>query len=363
MTTPIPAAAVAVPPVTDGSTALTTGNSAPGKDLAATGTDEFTEFFDMAMQDAQSALPELSLPATEPVNVAALTTATAVTGDGKNLPAVAWSGMLAVADDAGADAILFGGDNSTAGTGKAAQIATLPAAMPATLQPARFSVNSDPAVTQAANDARQFTETLQQLQANLPEANVSRIMPDEASPLTQLSGFTTASNSLANPSALSYATTARLDQPIGTLPLHVTHPNWGAQLGDSVRWMTGQQMQMADLRLNPPELGMLEVRIQINSGDQTSITFSSPHAAVRDAVEQALPRLRDMLDASGVQLGDVNVSQHSFAHQHGQNDNAAQHGTTPDGLNQAEDAITDLSGELPRVQLPRHGQGLIDIYA
>lgn len=359
MTTSIPAAAVAVPPVTDGSTALNTGNTVPGKDLAATGADDFTEFFETAMQDAQVALPELSLPATEQVNAAALTSATAVTGDGKNLPTVAWSGMLAVADDAGTDAILFGGDNSTTGTGKAAQIATLPVA----LQPAQFNANTDPALMQAANDARQFTETLQQVQANLPEANVSRIMPDAASSLTQLSGFATASNSLVNPSALSYATTARLDQPVGALPLPVNHPNWGTHLGDSVRWMTGQQMQMADLRLNPPELGMLEVRIQINSGDQTSITFSSPHAAVRDAVEQALPRLRDMLDASGVQLGDVNVSQHSFAHQQRQQDNMAQQDGSGTGTNSENPADEELAFASKALTYPRVGTGLVDLYA
>jgi flagellar hook-length control protein FliK len=46
-----------------------------------------------------------------------------------------------------------------------------------------------------------------------------------------------------------------------------------------------------------------------------NVAFSSRHADVRDAVEQALPRLREMFEDKGLNLSDADVSQHSFAEQ------------------------------------------------
>jgi len=59
----------------------------------------------------------------------------------------------------------------------------------------------------------------------------------------------------------------------------------------------------------------MEVRIQVHN-DQASVQFTAQHAVVREALEAALPRLRDMFEASGVQLVDVDVSSgESFAEQ------------------------------------------------
>ena len=74
-------------------------------------------------------------------------------------------------------------------------------------------------------------------------------------------------------------------------------------------------MQGAQVKLNPANLGPMEVRIQMQN-DQASIQFTSHHAVVREALEAALPRLRDMFEASGVQLVNVDVSSgQSFAQQ------------------------------------------------
>jgi flagellar hook-length control protein FliK len=88
--------------------------------------------------------------------------------------------------------------------------------------------------------------------------------------------------------------------------------NWDQALGERIQWMVNQKMQAAQLRLNPAQLGPMEVRIQVQN-DQASIQFTSAHGVVREALEAALPRLRDMFDASGVELVDVDVSGQSFA--------------------------------------------------
>ncbi|MEN8259097.1 MAG: flagellar hook-length control protein FliK [Pseudomonadota bacterium] len=103
-----------------------------------------------------------------------------------------------------------------------------------------------------------------------------------------------------------------LERPLG-------HADWNQDLGDRVLWMAGRSMQEADLRLNPPSLGPVEVRISMNQ-DQASITFSSQHAVVREAIEAAIPKLRDMFGSQQLNLVDVNVSQQSFSDHQRQND-------------------------------------------
>ena len=74
--------------------------------------------------------------------------------------------------------------------------------------------------------------------------------------------------------------------------------------------MAGQGVQRANIKLNPAHLGPMEVRIQVQN-DQASVHFNASHGVVRDALEAALPRLREMFDGSGVDLTDVNVSDQS----------------------------------------------------
>jgi flagellar hook-length control protein FliK len=71
--------------------------------------------------------------------------------------------------------------------------------------------------------------------------------------------------------------------------------------------MVRGEVARAELRLDPPDLGPLEVRISLVDGE-TRVSFVAPQAAVREAVEAALPRLREMLTATGLNLGQVDVS-------------------------------------------------------
>ncbi|MEW5943378.1 MAG: flagellar hook-length control protein FliK [Pseudomonadota bacterium] len=89
---------------------------------------------------------------------------------------------------------------------------------------------------------------------------------------------------------------------------------WGDALGQKVVWLASQNQQVAELHLNPPSLGPLEVRLSI-SNDQASALFVSHHPAVRDAIESAMPRLRDMLADNGIMLGNATVSAESFTRQ------------------------------------------------
>ena len=158
---------------------------------------------------------------------------------------------------------------------------------------------------------------------------------------------------------LSPVTMATTSTNNASLSTPVTQPAWADEFSQKVTWMATQRNQNAELHLNPPHLGPLDVVLKMN-GDQASAIFTSPHAAVRDAIEQALPRLREMLADSGIMLGNAMVSdqtarnnqQNSTRTTAGETANLSVNGVTDDGKVQ-ETIITSRS---------RHN-GMVDTFA
>jgi flagellar hook-length control protein FliK len=128
-----------------------------------------------------------------------------------------------------------------------------------------------------------------------------------------VSGLSSQSMPLQALAPPSHSSTA---QVAGSISHPVASPAWGEMLGERVVWMAGQQQQTAELHLNPPSLGPLEVRVSVSDG-QANLTFSTQHMPVREAIEAATPRLREMLGESGIGLGSVSVNVGSFSQQQG----------------------------------------------
>jgi flagellar hook-length control protein FliK len=82
---------------------------------------------------------------------------------------------------------------------------------------------------------------------------------------------------------------------------------WENQVGQKVVYMVGSEEQTASLTLNPPDLGPLQVVLSVTN-DQASVTFSANQEEVRQALENALPRLREMMGESGIALGNASVN-------------------------------------------------------
>lgn len=91
------------------------------------------------------------------------------------------------------------------------------------------------------------------------------------------------------------------------VPQQVGGKGWSGAIGDRVMWMVQGEQQFAKLKLNPPNLGPLEVRVSVTQ-DQTSVSFLAQHAAVREALEAAMPRLREMFDQQSLQLVRAEVA-------------------------------------------------------
>ncbi|WP_165666646.1 flagellar hook-length control protein FliK [Metapseudomonas otitidis] len=95
-------------------------------------------------------------------------------------------------------------------------------------------------------------------------------------------------------------------------PVAINQNGWSEAVVDRVMWLSSQNLKSAEIQLDPQELGRLEVRIHVNQ-DQTQVTFASPNAGVRDALEGQMHRLRDMFNQQGMTQLDVNVSDQSLA--------------------------------------------------
>ncbi|HEY4968482.1 MAG TPA: flagellar hook-length control protein FliK [Steroidobacteraceae bacterium] len=95
--------------------------------------------------------------------------------------------------------------------------------------------------------------------------------------------------------------------PAAVLRAPVGSAAWTEELGARLTWMTHNGQESGSLHVSPEHLGPVEVRIEMRDG-AASVWFGAAHAATRTALEQSLPRLRDLFASSGLQLTDAGVS-------------------------------------------------------
>lgn len=107
--------------------------------------------------------------------------------------------------------------------------------------------------------------------------------------------------------ATQVATANRLFVPQTQLGMNAAHPHWGNAVGEKIMWMANQQLSSADIRLDPPELGSLQVKVTVQQ-DQANITFITPHPQVRELLDQQVTRLREMFAEQGLNLGQVDIA-------------------------------------------------------
>ena len=143
--------------------------------------------------------------------------------------------------------------------------------------------------------------------------------------------------------------------------------DWDQALGQKMVWMTGNGQQTATLTLNPKDLGPMQVVINVNK-TQADATFIASNPEVKQALEAAMPKLREMMDQAGIQLGQTNVStgmpnqnQQAFNQPQGSGNsgNAARGGNGNGGVNgQSGGAI----GTVTPAAVSSSGQGLVDTF-
>ena len=137
-------------------------------------------------------------------------------------------------------------------------------------------------------------------------------------------------------------------------PIH--DASWRVDAAARIASLVTRGIEHAELRVSPPELGPVELRIDIRGGEAT-LAIVATQPTTRDALEQALPVLRDMLAQQGLSLGQATVAD-------GRSEPQSGNGSAPFSRGDAfgsDLAIDDADGS--RGSRPGTLRGLIDVFA
>jgi len=78
-------------------------------------------------------------------------------------------------------------------------------------------------------------------------------------------------------------------------------------LQERVSSMLSINNKEAEIRLDPPEMGSMQIRIR-SDAEQAHINFVVQNQQAKEALEQSMPRLREMLAQQGLELGESTIS-------------------------------------------------------
>jgi len=140
--------------------------------------------------------------------------------------------------------------------------------------------------------------------------------------------------------------------------LSVYRKDFTNELKDKVMVMMNQKLQQIEIRLDPQELGNVNVKINLQN-EQAVVSFTVQNQQAKEAFDQNLGRLKEMLAESGVDVGDANVEQENK-----QNDNEALGDDRQQGGDGdiAENELADLSGT-QTLNLVKGSSTGVDYYA
>jgi flagellar hook-length control protein FliK len=146
--------------------------------------------------------------------------------------------------------------------------------------------------------------------------------------------------------------------PVTTIATPVADVAWPEALGDRVASMANGNVRALQIRLNPAELGPLQVQIAMDD-KQIEVTFNVSNALTREAIENSLPRLKDMLAEEGMSLAGASVDDQDGANR------AADGGqeNTPHIELHDEDGAAESQELSPEPATARGPKGLVDTFA
>jgi flagellar hook-length control protein FliK len=154
-------------------------------------------------------------------------------------------------------------------------------------------------------------------------------------------------------------TVAATTQAASGAPVDTRSPAWHEAFASRVQWLVDHDVGEAHIKLNPPELGAVDVKISLVD-DKTFVQLTAATAAARDELQHSLPRLRELFTASGLELGGASV-------QNGRDGQQAEYGQGQPGRGQAPEAARAPAFFAAADELalppPRPSPGRIDVFA
>jgi flagellar hook-length control protein FliK len=190
-------------------------------------------------------------------------------------------------------------------------------------------------------------------------AALSTAQASRAEPAASAAPSASTPGQMAQSIALTLPQTPQTPQTAMAAAVHtpVGSPDWGQAMSQQVLFAAQGQQQFATLHLNPPQLGPLEVHLQLHDG-QIQAQFVSQHAVVRQAVEAALPQLRDLFTGAGLSLMQTSVGTQGGQGERQQQTRAQRGASGLSAIGRAGAEPSGASSALP----PRWQQGMVNTY-
>jgi flagellar hook-length control protein FliK len=111
-----------------------------------------------------------------------------------------------------------------------------------------------------------------------------------------------------------------------TLRLTKGQQAWGDALSERISMNAAKNIKNVTIHLDPPELGTLELKLQIKDDQQTQVQVQVQNPQVKEALESSANRLREMLANEGLELASFDVqtgSEQSSGEHQGSNEEFA----------------------------------------
>lgn len=192
--------------------------------------------------------------------------------------------------------------------------------------------------------------------------NMANQLPQQAESdsATDTPALSTHSATATHTAGRSHETAAPTPQNAPSITAHLHDNKWSQQLSDRVLWLARGDVQNAQINITPAHLGPIQISLSLN-GEQMTAHFVSANQEVRQALEDALPRLREMLAGAGINLGQANVGSQQ------QQAQAEQFTAKGENSRQSNDGAILPADQHGMDTTPPHpiqrGQGLVDLFA
>jgi len=135
----------------------------------------------------------------------------------------------------------------------------------------------------------------------------------------------------------------QLPPGLQTLSQPMRSPQWGQALGQRITYMISNKVQEAKITLNPEKLGSIQIKLNIDKDNQLHVSMTTQHGTTREAIENAMPRLREILDDAGIGLGSLDIKdENAFAKEQHQDasDSKANNSSNASLTDEAEEGMT-----------------------
>ncbi|MBD3766519.1 MAG: flagellar hook-length control protein FliK [Gammaproteobacteria bacterium] len=158
--------------------------------------------------------------------------------------------------------------------------------------------------------------------------------------------------SLVSTTPLSQTTSS----PILSAPLNLRQPQWAQDVAQRVQIMINQSMNELDVRLDPLGLGPMKIGLKLDEQQKAHVTLSAQHGVTRDMLENALPRLKEMLAQEGVELASAMVNS-------GESQTGSGQGGGQSFQQSASDLAEDAVNQAVSMKLVASNEHLVDQFA